>query len=75
MRLSILRKHAFILSAAYLQLHLTKNMALPATNPCNESGCYYPTIEICSTPLLKDREYCFHEPPLEMSIKIVGKLF
>ena len=33
----------------------------------------YPNIEICTTALLAEREYCFHQPPLEMSLKLVGK--
>ena len=45
--------------------------------PFEEDDCHvdpdYPTIELCSTPLLNDREYCLHQPPLEMSLKLVGE--
>ena len=41
-------------------------------NPCNDTGCYYPNTKICESPSLKDRDYCFHQPPIEMSLKLVG---
>ena len=45
--------------------------------PTLEDDCHpnpdYPTIKFCETPLLNNREYCLHQPPLEMSLKLVGK--
>ena len=30
-------------------------------------------LEFCETPRMKDKEYCFHEPTLEIVFKVGGK--
>ena len=30
-------------------------------------------FEFCKTPMVSKNEFCFHEPPLEMALKIIGK--
>ena len=39
---------------------------------CDNGACNYTYIKICDTAVLKNREYCLHQPPLEMALKIVG---
>ena len=28
--------------------------------------------KFCDMPIVKDREFCYHQPPMEMSLKLVG---
>ena len=39
---------------------------------CHDGICNYTYIKVCHTLALKDREYCLHQPPLEMALKVVG---
>ena len=32
----------------------------------------FPTLEVCNVGLLAKREYCLYQPPLEISLKLVG---
>ena len=32
----------------------------------------FTNLDVCKTPLIAKQEYCFHEPPLEMALKIAG---
>ena len=42
-------------------------------NNCDDNAlCNYTNIKICQANSLKDREFCLHQPPTEMALKIVG---
>ena len=41
---------------------------------CSKLYCNYTIFKFCESGELKDREYCYHQPPLDMSLKIVCML-
>ena len=32
----------------------------------------FTNFDVCKTPLIAKQEYCFHEPPVEIALKIAG---